>query len=60
MGLVRHPSSAALRERRERALRTLREIHSQTNPFRFIVYSEFAGHGLAPVAERDAKPPPAR
>ena len=53
LGLVRHPSSAVLRDSRQRALRTLREIHSQTNPFRFIVYSEWAGRGLAPVPERD-------
>jgi glyoxylase-like metal-dependent hydrolase (beta-lactamase superfamily II) len=59
LGLVRHPSSAALRESRERALRTLREIHSQTNPFRFIVYSEWAGRGLDPVTPRDADPAPA-
>ena len=54
LGLVRHPSSVALRENRERALKTLREIHSQTNPFRFIVYSEWAGRGLAPVTPPDA------
>ena len=60
LGLVGHPSSAALRESRERALRTLRETYSQTNPFRFIVYSEWAGRGLAPVTERDAGSPPAR
>ena len=60
LGLVRHPESAALRESRERALRTLREIHSQTNPFRFIVYSEWAGRALAPVAGGDASPPPPR
>ena len=53
LGLVRHPSSKALRSQRERTLRTLREIHSQTNPFRFIVYSEWAGRGLDPV-RRDA------
>jgi hypothetical protein len=53
LGLVRHPSSAALREARERALRTLREFYSQTNPFRFIVYSEWAGRGLAPIPDRD-------
>jgi hypothetical protein len=41
-------------------LRTLREIYSQTNPFRFIVYSEKAERGLAPVGERDATSPPAR
>jgi glyoxylase-like metal-dependent hydrolase (beta-lactamase superfamily II) len=50
LGLTRHPTSAALARSRERALTTLREIYSQTNPFRFIVYSEFAGSGLDPVA----------
>jgi glyoxylase-like metal-dependent hydrolase (beta-lactamase superfamily II) len=50
MGLVRYPASAALQKTRERALTTLREIHSQANPFRFIVYSEWAQRGLAPVA----------
>ncbi len=61
LGLVRHPSSAALRESRERALRTMREIHSQTNPFRFIVYSEWAARGLDPITPPDPAPaPPAR
>jgi glyoxylase-like metal-dependent hydrolase (beta-lactamase superfamily II) len=50
LGLVRYPTSAALRESRARALTTLREMYSQTNPFRFIVYSEWAGRGLEPVA----------
>jgi len=58
LGLVRHPASKALRAERERALRTLREIHSQTNPFRFIVYSEWAGRGLDPVTPQEAKPAP--
>jgi glyoxylase-like metal-dependent hydrolase (beta-lactamase superfamily II) len=58
LGLVRYPSSAELRECRERALRTLREIYSQTNPFRFIVYSEWAGHGLGQV--KSAEPPDAQ
>jgi len=49
LGLVRHPTSAPLRQLRERALTTLREIYSQTNPFRFIVYSEMAGRSLAPL-----------
>jgi hypothetical protein len=53
LGLVRHPSSAGLQKSREHALTTLRELHSQTNPFRFIVYSEFAGRGLDPVAPSD-------
>jgi glyoxylase-like metal-dependent hydrolase (beta-lactamase superfamily II) len=58
LGLVRHPSSAALRERRERALKALREMYSQTNPFRFIVYSEWAGRGLDPVTPPRAPPVP--
>ena len=60
MGLVRHPSSAALRDQRDHALRTLREIHSPSNPFRFIVYSEWAGRGLAPVTGQDARPSASR
>jgi glyoxylase-like metal-dependent hydrolase (beta-lactamase superfamily II) len=56
LGLTRHPSSADLRKSRERALQTLRAIYSQTNPFRFIVYSEFAGRGLDPVALPEAPP----
>jgi hypothetical protein len=50
LGLARHPASAALRQTRERALTTLREINAQTNPFRFIVYSEWSGRALDPVA----------
>jgi hypothetical protein len=50
LGLGRHPASADLRQIRERALTTLRDIYAQTNPFRFIVYSELAGRGLGPVA----------
>jgi len=56
LGLIRHPSSTLLRENRERALRTLREIHSPTNPFRFIIYSEWAGRGLNPVTSADQAP----
>jgi glyoxylase-like metal-dependent hydrolase (beta-lactamase superfamily II) len=58
MGLARHPTSAALQQIRQRALTTLREIYSQTNPFRFIVYSEFAGRGLAPVGPMTPAPAP--
>jgi glyoxylase-like metal-dependent hydrolase (beta-lactamase superfamily II) len=50
MGLVRHPSSTALRDDRQRLLTTLRNVNSVTNPFRFIVYSEWAGRGINPVA----------
>ena len=58
LGLARHPTSAALQQTRQRALTTLREIYSQTNPFRFIVYSELAGQGLAPVGPMTPAPAP--
>jgi hypothetical protein len=50
LGLVRYPNSAALLSSRARALTTLRQINSQMNPFRFIVYSEWSGKALAPVS----------
>jgi glyoxylase-like metal-dependent hydrolase (beta-lactamase superfamily II) len=50
LGLVRHPGDAALQGGRARALRALREQTSQSNPFRFIIYSEQAGATLPPVA----------
>jgi glyoxylase-like metal-dependent hydrolase (beta-lactamase superfamily II) len=50
LGLVRYPNSAALVSSRSRSLTTLRQINSATNPFRFIVYSEWAGKSLAPVS----------
>jgi len=53
LGLTRYPASTALQKSRRRALRTLREIYSQMNPFRFIVYSEWAGRGLDPVEPAD-------
>src|SRR6185503_8670943 len=49
LGLVRHPGDAALQRGRARALRSLREQTSQSNPFRFIIYSEQAGATLPPV-----------
>jgi glyoxylase-like metal-dependent hydrolase (beta-lactamase superfamily II) len=49
LGLARYPASVDLQQTRTRALTTLRDINAQTNPFRFIVYSEQAGLGLAPV-----------
>jgi len=49
LGLARYPASATLRQTRERALTTLRDLNAQVNPFRFIFYSEQAGRGLAPV-----------
>ena len=49
LGLARYPSSQPLQKARGQALSSLREMHAQTNPFRFIVYSELAGRGLEPV-----------
>ncbi len=56
LGLVRHPESVALRASRQRTLTTLREMWSQINPFRFIVYSEMSGHALAPVPAAEPAP----
>jgi len=53
LGLLRYPSSATLQRSRALALTTLGQIHAQMNPFRFIVYSEFAGRGLPPVIQGD-------
>ena len=49
LGLEQHPKSAPLEERRARALKELRERYAPINPFRFIVYSDLAGRGVAPV-----------
>ncbi|HEX2671364.1 MAG TPA: MBL fold metallo-hydrolase [Polyangiaceae bacterium] len=49
LGLARYPDSQPLRKARDQVLANLRQMHAQTNPFRFIVYSELAGRGLAPV-----------
>jgi glyoxylase-like metal-dependent hydrolase (beta-lactamase superfamily II) len=49
MGLVRHPDDRELQARRRRVLDDLRVRYSAGNPFRFIVYSELEGAGLAPV-----------
>jgi glyoxylase-like metal-dependent hydrolase (beta-lactamase superfamily II) len=50
LGLARYPNSVALLNSRARALITLRQINSQMNPFRFIIYSEWSGKALAPVS----------
>lgn len=47
LGLARHPAHSDLIAARERALTGLR-LKNQFNPFKFIVYSEFAGAELAP------------
>src|SRR5262245_24452914 len=49
LGLVRYPSSEALAALRRRALDSLRLRHQQLSPFKFIIYSEWAGAELSPV-----------
>jgi glyoxylase-like metal-dependent hydrolase (beta-lactamase superfamily II) len=49
MGLLNYPASHALAEVRRQALDRLRVSHQSLNPFKFIVYSEWGGTGLAPV-----------
>jgi hypothetical protein len=49
LGLLRYPASRALTELRRDALDRLRTRHQNLNPFKFIVYSEWAKADLAPV-----------
>jgi glyoxylase-like metal-dependent hydrolase (beta-lactamase superfamily II) len=48
-GLVRYPTSTALASSRDGALAMLRERSAASDPFRFIIYSEWAGRDLRPV-----------
>jgi glyoxylase-like metal-dependent hydrolase (beta-lactamase superfamily II) len=50
LGLVSYPASDALAGLRRQALEGLRARHQQLNPFKFIIYSEWAGASL-PLAE---------
>jgi glyoxylase-like metal-dependent hydrolase (beta-lactamase superfamily II) len=49
LGLTRYPSSGALAQLRRQTLDNLRLRHQQMSPFKFIIYSEWAGAELAPV-----------
>jgi glyoxylase-like metal-dependent hydrolase (beta-lactamase superfamily II) len=49
LGLVRYPSSEALAALRRRALDSMRLRYQQLSPFKFIIYSEWAGAELSPV-----------
>ena len=49
LGLINHRESSALADLRRRALDGLRARHQQLNPFKFIIYSEWAGADLRPV-----------
>jgi glyoxylase-like metal-dependent hydrolase (beta-lactamase superfamily II) len=49
LGLLTYPASRALTDLRRHALDRLRVRHQGLNPFKFIVYSEWAGADLPPV-----------
>jgi glyoxylase-like metal-dependent hydrolase (beta-lactamase superfamily II) len=49
LALVRYPASEALVTLRRRVLESLRARHQQLSPFKFIIYSEWAGAELSPV-----------
>jgi glyoxylase-like metal-dependent hydrolase (beta-lactamase superfamily II) len=49
LALLRHPANEDLTQLRRRALENLRVRNQQMNPFKFIIYSEWAGAELAPV-----------
>ena len=49
LGLLRYPVSERLAALRRQALDRLREQHQQLDPFKFIIYSEWAGAELRPV-----------
>jgi len=49
LGLLNYPTSQTLRHLRRQALDRLREQYQQLNPFKFIIYSEWAGAELPPV-----------
>jgi glyoxylase-like metal-dependent hydrolase (beta-lactamase superfamily II) len=57
LGLIGHPASSGLAAARTRALSLLIERYSSSDPFRFIVYSQWAQRGLAPVAADEGAPP---
>jgi glyoxylase-like metal-dependent hydrolase (beta-lactamase superfamily II) len=49
MGLLRHPSSETLKIARTKALTMLIERYNLVDPFRFIIYSQWAGAPLRPI-----------
>src|SRR5215470_24896 len=49
LGLLRYPSSEPLGTLRRHALDNLRLRHQQMSPFKFIIYSEWAGAELSPA-----------
>jgi glyoxylase-like metal-dependent hydrolase (beta-lactamase superfamily II) len=51
MGLLQHGNSETLQGIRKRALAMLIERYHSVDPFRFIIYSQWAGARLRPVAD---------
>jgi glyoxylase-like metal-dependent hydrolase (beta-lactamase superfamily II) len=51
LGLLRYGNSEALRGARKRALAMLIERYHSVDPFRFIIYSQWADASLRPVAD---------
>jgi glyoxylase-like metal-dependent hydrolase (beta-lactamase superfamily II) len=49
LGLLNYPTSQPLTSLRRQALDRLREKYQQLNPFKFIIYSEWAGAELPPL-----------
>jgi glyoxylase-like metal-dependent hydrolase (beta-lactamase superfamily II) len=49
LGRLNYPTSQTLMHLRRQALDRLREKYQQLNPFKFIIYSEWAGADLPPV-----------
>jgi hypothetical protein len=49
IGRVNYPACDALAGLRRQALDGLRARNQQLNPFKFIIYSEWAGASLTPV-----------
>lgn len=52
MGLLRHPSSERLQDARRKALSMLIERYSPVDPFRFIIYSQWANAPLRPITDQ--------
>ena len=48
-GQLRHPASTALAQLRRSALHRLMEQYQQSDPFKFLIYAEFAGTEIGPV-----------
>jgi glyoxylase-like metal-dependent hydrolase (beta-lactamase superfamily II) len=51
MGLLRHSSSGRLQSSRTQALSMLIERYNPVDPFRFIIYSQWAGARLPPIGD---------